>query len=213
MEKGTGDQPHTAGLPPLSGRDSHTPELPQPGFKFLRQGAVELHHLPGAGVEEPQAHRVEALTLEAGNGLFGPVHRVPQDRMADVGHVDPDLMGAAGLQPALHIGKAGEPLQYLPMGYGGPAVCHHRHFLAVCGMSADGRVHSAGVLPEVSHHNALIDPGQRVVLELGRELLMGEIVFRRDDEARGVPVDPVDDSRPQLPADAGEAVPATMKPL
>ena len=50
-----------------------------------------------------------------------------------------------------------------------------------------------------------------MVLELGGELLMGEVVFRRDDEAGGVPVDAVDDARPQFPADAGEGVPAVIE--
>ena len=40
---------------------------------------------------------------------------------------------------------------------------------------------------------------------------MGEVVLRRDDEARGVPVDAVDDAGPLLPPDAGEGVPAVVE--
>ena len=32
-----------------------------------------------------------------------PIYRIPQDRMADAGHVDADLMCAPGLEFALYI--------------------------------------------------------------------------------------------------------------
>ena len=69
----------------------------------------------------------------------------------------------------------------------------------------------AAVLAQVPHHDAAVDAGEGVVLELGGELLVGEVVFRRDEEAGGVPVDAVDDAGPQLPADAGQAVPAVVE--
>ena len=50
-----------------------------------------------------------------------------------------------------------------------------------------------------------------MVLELRSQLLMGEIVFRRDDEAGGVPVDPVHNARPQGSAHAGERIPAVVE--
>ena len=162
-------------------------------------------------MDEPQPHRVEALALEAGDGLFRAVHGVPQDGVADVGHVDPDLVGASRLQTAAHMGAARVPGDDLTMGHRAAAVRHHRHFLPVHRMAADGGVHSAAVLFQVPHHHALVGPGQGVVLELGGELLVGIVVFRRDDEAGGVPVNAVDDTRPQFPADAGEGVPAVVE--
>ena len=77
--------------------------------------------------------------------------------------------------------------------------------------SGDVVAHRAAVLPEIPDHDAPVNPGQGVVLKLGGELLVGSIVFRRDDEAGGVPVDPVDDAGPQLPSDAGEGVPAVVQ--
>lgn len=186
-------------------------QFPQLGLELLRQRAGELHQFPGAGVEEPQAHGVEALALKAGDRLFCAVNRVPQDGVADVGHVDTNLMSTAGLQAALHIGEAPEPFQYGPVGNGGAAARHHRHLLPVHRVAADGSVHGTAVLPEVSNDDAAVDPGQGVVLELGGQLLVSEVVFRRDDEAGGVPVDAVDDAGPQLSADTGEAVPAVVE--
>ena len=73
-------------------------ELSKHRLEFLWQGALEFHRLPGAGMEESQPHRMETLALKAGNCLFGAVHRVSQDGVADVGHVDPDLVGASGFR-------------------------------------------------------------------------------------------------------------------
>ena len=66
-------------------------------------------------------------------------------------------------------------------------------------MAANGGVHGAAVLAQVPHHDAAVDAGEGVVLELGGELLVGEVVFRRDEEAGGVPVDAVDDAGPSSP--------------
>ena len=104
-----------------------------------------------------------------------------------------------------------EPLQHSPVGHRRPAVRHHRHLLPVGRAAADGGVHGPRVLPEIPGHDAPVDAGEGVVLELGGELLMGEVVLGRDDETGGVPVDPVDDAGAQGPADAGEGVPAVME--
>ena len=74
-------------------------------------------------------------------------------------------------------------------------------------MPPDGRVHSPRVLPQVSHHDAVVDASQGVVLQLRRQSLVGKIVLRRDDQPGGVPVDAVNDAGPQLPVNAGQVVP------
>ena len=51
---------------------------------------------------------VQRLALQfgkwSGRGIR-PVHGVPQQGVPDVGHMDPDLVGAAGLQLALQMVK------------------------------------------------------------------------------------------------------------
>ena len=169
-------------------------ELLQLRFKFLRQAAAKFHRLAGAGVEKPQTHRVEALPLQTGHCPFVAVHCVAQNRMTGVGHVNADLVGAACFQTAFHIGEALIPLQHLPVGHGTAAVGDHGHFLAVDRMAADGGIHGAAVLTQVSGDDAAVDPAEGVILQLIRETLMGKVVFRGDDEAAGVPVDAVDDA-------------------
>src|SRR6476646_11810156 len=78
---------------------------------------------------------------------------VPQHRMAGVGEVDADLVGAAGFQPALDQARYGlvallavlaaEALQHLPMGDGGAALGADRHPVAALGMAIDRRVDGA----------------------------------------------------------------------
>ena len=156
-------------------------------------------------MDEPQPPGVEALARQAGDGLFGPVHRVPQQGVADGSQVDPDLMGAACLQAALHMGVAGVSGQDGPMGDGLPAVfAVDRHFLPVHGVAADGGVYRAAVLLQAPHRHRLIGPGQGVVLELGGQGQVGAVVFGGDDEPGGVPVDAVDDAGPQLAVDSGQ---------
>ena len=117
--------------------------------------------------------------------------------------MDPDLVGAACLQAALHMGISGIPGQNGPVGNRLPAVfAVDGHFLPVHRVSADGGVHRAAVLPEAAHRHRLVGPGQTVVLELGGQGQVGPVVFGGDDKPGGVPVDAVDDAGAQLPVDS-----------
>ena len=146
---------------------------------------------------------MEALARQTGHRLFGPVHRVPQQGMADGGQVDPDLVGAAGLQPALDVGMAGITAQNGPVGHRRAAVGPvYGHLFPVHRVAADGGVYGAGLLPEGPHAYRLVLPVEGVVLELLRQGQVGGVVLGGDEEPRGVPVDAVDDARPQLPVDA-----------
>ena len=183
----------------------------QHGRKFRRQGAGEGDKLLRAGVDELQPHGVEALALETRHGLFRAVDRVAQDRVANMGHVDADLVGAARFQAAADVGEPAQVLQHLPVGHGGAAVEHHSHFFSVAAAAADGGVHGAGKLPESARADGFVGPGQGVVGKLGGEEKMGRVVFGSDDQARGVPVDAVDDAGPLFPAHAGKAVAAVAQ--
>ena len=55
---------------------------PQNRRELRVQGAAQLHRLPGAGVDEPQTHGVQALAGQARHGLFGAVDRVAADGVA-----------------------------------------------------------------------------------------------------------------------------------
>lgn len=131
--------------------------------------------------------------------------------MADVGHVHPDLVGAARFQTALYIIHTGIALQHRPMGHGVPSAGHHSHFLPIRRAAADGSVHRPGILPKIAGDDAAVGPGQRVILKLLRQFHMGEVVFCGDDETGGVPVNAVDDAGPQFSVDPGKTVPAVIQ--
>lgn len=99
-------------------------------------------------MDESQNAGVKGLAAETAYGTLGrPVHSVPQKGMADTGHVDANLMGAACLQPALHMGVLSETVQNPVMGYGILAVLViDAHLLALHRMAADGSVHCPLIL-------------------------------------------------------------------
>ena len=54
-------------------------------------------------------------------------------------------------------------------------------------------------------------PVEAVVLELLGQGQVGPVIFGRDEQAAGVPVNPVDDPRPKLAIDAGQALAAVKE--
>ena len=99
------------------------------------------------------------MTLPRVEWLFRPVDRIPQDRVADIRHVHPDLVRPARLQPALHPRKPVKPLKHPPVGDGGLAVfLRDAHTLAVRPVPSDGRVHGAGILSQIPGDYALVCP-------------------------------------------------------
>src|SRR4051812_42915310 len=79
----------------------------------------------------------------------GAVEVIAQERVPDMGEGNPDLMRAAGLQPACE--QAGDrllvrtliPLQDLPMRDGGAATLAYGHFVARARIAVDGTVDGA----------------------------------------------------------------------
>ena len=137
--------------------------------------------------------RVQALPRQTGNLFFCAVHRVAENGMPDVGHVDADLVRASRLEPAADVGIARIAGDDLPMRDRLASTGDHRHALAVGRVARDGRVHRAAVLAQSAHNDALVGARERVVGEL-----CGEVLVRR------VAVDAVDDARAQRAADARE---------
>ena len=126
--------------------------------------------------------------------------------------MDPDLVGPARLQAALQVGIAGEPLQDRPVGHGWPpGQVVHCHPLPVRPVPGDGQVDGPAVGLEAPDDHRLILPVEGVVPELIRQGQVGRVIFRRDQQAAGVPVDAVDDAGADHPADPRQAVPAVVK--
>ena len=102
-------------------------------------------------MEKAQRPRVQALAAQA---LFRPlvaVDQVAEQRVTDVRHVHADLVRAAGLKLAADVRVAVVACDDRPVrdGAAGVFLCHG-HALAIRGVAADGRVHRAGIVAQLS---------------------------------------------------------------
>ena len=186
---------------------SHFLQLFQDLPEVFRQIREHQHRPAVPGMAEAELSRVEALAVLAQLRLLPAVDRISQDGVADVGHVDPDLVGTARFQAAPDMGIAPVALDDLPMGHRIPGIPGgDAHLFPVRGVPPDGRVHGARVLPEGAHHNGLIGPGHGMVLELACQPHMGPVILRHRQQSGGILVDAVDDAGPQLPVDAAQVI-------
>src|SRR5271157_3664221 len=75
------------------------------------------------GMDEAQALGMKRLPTETNRepGICpGPVDRIANDRVTDLGQVNADLVSSAGLEPAFyHAGCLAKGLQHLEVGHGG----------------------------------------------------------------------------------------------
>ena len=152
----------------------------------------------------------------AGLGLeVRAIDAVAQQRMADMGEMHPDLMGAAGLELAgqqrgdrLAVAPVEGFLDF-PMGDGLAAAFAHRHFLPRMRMPVDRRIDGAalavGHVPGERHVAAPHRAGAAVIGELRGQRLVRPVVLRHHHQPGGVLVEPMHDARPPDAADPGKA--------
>ncbi len=75
-------------------------------LKIRRKRCVELQIFPGFRVKKADYFRMERLAHAGYRRLpAGSIYFIPENRMADISHVYPDLVGSAGFQPAGNIGE------------------------------------------------------------------------------------------------------------
>ncbi len=63
------------------------------------------------------AVKIQSFQYLAMAWASAPVNRIPDQRVPDRGHVNPDLMGPSGLQPALDPGRITADRQPCPVGH------------------------------------------------------------------------------------------------
>ena len=88
-----------------------------------REGGFDADRLFGEGVDKAQGLGVQGLAGERDRELgpgVRPVDRVDDDRVSDLGQMDVDLVGPAGLESASHqAGNLTEALEDLEVSHGG----------------------------------------------------------------------------------------------
>ena len=88
---------------------------------ILRQGGLKGKPYPGEGLFQLQSCRVEGGAGDEGR-VLGAVEKVPSQRVAQIGHMDPDLVCPPGLQPKAEEGEPLPLLYDLIVGPGGFAI-------------------------------------------------------------------------------------------
>ena len=125
--------------------------------------------------------------------------------MSNACHVDTDLVRSTRLQAALDMGEILKPCKHLVMGHCGfSVVIIDCHLLPILWASPDRFVDHSLIVLQGSVNNRLITAGDGMLLELCRYGIVGEIILACNDDAGGVHIDPVDDSRAQNSVDPGE---------
>ena len=141
---------------------------------------------------------MQCLALHAG-GSAAAIQRVGHQRMADGGHVHPDLVRAAGVQGAMHPAAQFGLVQACKIGSGRLARMlrrvHHGHAQAVARIAANGCTDRAlpfarpGTVRQrhiLANHAALRDHAH--------QRIHGSAAARHDHQAAGVLVQPVHDA-------------------
>lgn len=146
--------------------------------------------------------------FQLGNfGSAAAVELVAEDGVADVGQVDADLMGAARAGQGADQRIAGESLDGFEDCNGGTGVwvfASNGFLFAVGRMVADRFVDNIPVAIGHAEHNGQIFLFYFAGFELGRERVVGLIVFGDDDDAACLAVESMNDSGPRWAAAAAE---------
>ncbi len=164
--------------------------------------SVEIGQLLRRGLKgEPQLIGTQCLAVEAGSPIqsVGPVFAVPQQRVADGGQMRPDLMGASGEKLDFQQGQPFPFLQHSVTGGDGTGALP----AAAGGGVQNGDLIAFFILFQIAQEGILfffqypVDDAEVIflnfpVLQLVVENAQGRGGFGGDDDAAGVPVDPVD---------------------
>ena len=167
-------------------------------------------------VLKPHLRGVQRLPRKGPRGLLqrrltrpvagaGSVGGVAQHGVAEEKQVNTDLMRAARLQSQFQQAEGTPRFEHPVMAARFPAAaCHNGHFLALGGVSANRRVDCSLLRRHRTMHQRLVAPLQLSRLELRRQMAMAAVVLGHHQQPGGVLVQPVDDARALLAADARE---------
>jgi len=127
------------------------------------------------------------------------------------GEVGPNLMGSARFGNNLQKGKALESFDYPPLSDRGPSLARvDGDPFSLLGMSPQGSFNDPFPFPYFPMDQCDIAFLDLTGPELGRQVMVGRGVFRRDHYARGVLIQAMDNARPDDPVNLGE-IPAVEK--
>lgn len=154
------------------------------------KGAFHLDDFPGDGLAQADAAGMESVA-GAGGRQLGAVEKIAGQRVADMGHVQADLMGAAGFQPQAKQGIGAPFLQGFIMGHR-PGSFGRDHPAQHAGNVQNRGIYCATPGPHSSTHQSLVFPVKLPGVQLLGKKMLGVGMFGYGKQAGGVPVQPVD---------------------
>ncbi len=188
-----------------------------------------MQGLAGRGMFEGQHEGMQSLAREAvddGLGIIrqqiglGPegraVIRVADQRMADMGHVDADLMGAACFEIAADHGGQRSRIRFFVIALD-DLIVRDRLTRIVVAFALDGALdpvagaaerrvdrslQSARAAPDNRHIGTLQRPGAAMVSKLVGEMAVSQVVLGDNHDAARILVEAVDDAGPLDATDA-----------
>ena len=156
---------------------------------------------------QPQLDGMEGLASQGDRQLAtAAVGGIAHNRMAPVGAMHPDLVGAPRIQLETQQRVVPQTLYQAPVGAGGSAAggINHRIFLAIHRVAADWPIDAAR-LPQRHpvNHRQVFAAGD-ALLNLALQPHQGLLAFGDDNAAGCVLIEPMHDARAHLAADAGQ---------
>ena len=123
------------------------------------------------------------------------VHIAAQDRMAQLTHMNTQLMRASGDRFQQHTGAVLFALEHLEAGEGGFATLVTDHLpRSVIPVAGDGQSHFPFILFHDTEDNCVIGLFHLALLELSTDMGMRGFVKGNHHNARGVQIQPVDNT-------------------
>lgn len=203
-----------------------------------RVGCLETHQRIRGWVTEGEQSRMKRLpwegadkAAERGFQLVGlgeegfAVFLIAQQRMADMGHVNANLVGAPRFEPAFHQRPHGGGIRFLAeaflngeMGDGmarvGCRLANHRLSGAIRSRSTQRRIDRPGDArrraPDQRVIGAFEVAGAAVVGECLRQCPVGSVVLGDDEHAARILIQPVHNTRPANAANTGQRCAAVV---
>src|SRR6266404_4882029 len=176
--------------------------------------------LPAGGMGEAEQASVQGLTTKRRNlasDADAPrdstpgaraVKGIPDQRMASMGKMNPDLMRSAGGQTAFEAGRLRVKRMLDAIARNrrfAPAFPDDGHLFAVSGAAADVAGNLTAARSRHTPHVRRIGPVDPPLGKVARQRLVGSFGLGDDHQPADALVEAVHDARPSDPADSGEA--------
>ena len=138
---------------------------------------------------------MQALRVGSETVFILSIDKIPQQRMADMCHMNSYLMGPSGLKPALNICIIFKSFKYLYMSYGSFSVRDSgRHLFPVFGIPAYKSLDRPLILFNNTMYYSSVSSCDGMIFQLLCNASVRIVIFACNNGARGIFIYSVDDT-------------------